>query len=133
MVKGKVVIDTSVIIDHLRKAREGKSLLETTVEKTDIEPLISVAVIQELLAGQSSKDKEPEEKIRKVLHLLNIIAVTSEIAKLAGQIMRDTKPPVQFADAQIAEATMGDFLKGVCLVSEVPLYNQGGECLWPPN
>lgn len=34
---------------------------------------------------------------------------------------------------EIAEATMGDFLKGVCLVSEVPLYNQGGECLWPPN
>lgn len=102
MVKGKVVIDTSVIIDHLRKAREEKSLLETTVENTDIEPLISVAVIQELFAGQSRKDKEPEEKIRKVLHLLNMIAVTSEIAKLAGQIMRDTKPPVQFADAQIA-------------------------------
>lgn len=114
MVKGKVVIDTSVIIDHLRKAREGKSLLETTVEKTDIEPLISVAVIQELFAGQSSKNKEPEEKIRKVLHLLNMIAVTSEIAKLAGQIMRDTKPPVQFADAQIAATAL---LNGATLLT----------------
>lgn len=114
MVKGKVVIDASVVIDHLRKAREEKSLLEVTVENTDIEPLISVAVIQELFAGQSSKDKEPEEKIRKVLHLLNMIAVTSEIAELAGQIMRDTKPPVQFADAQIAATAI---LNGAALLT----------------
>lgn len=102
MVKQKIVIDTSVIIDHLRQAKKTATLLQTVLEDTTTEFIISVNVIQELFAGQSSKRAESKDEIRKILGLFRIVDVTSEIAEQAGRIMRDTKPGVQFADSAIA-------------------------------
>lgn len=102
MVKKKVVIDTNVIIDHLRIARLEKSLFETCIEDPKMDPLMSTTTIQELFVGQSSLREDQENKIRKIIHSINVIDVTPEIAELAGELMRDVKPQVQFADAQIA-------------------------------
>ncbi len=102
MVKSKVVIDTNIIIDHLRLIREEQSLFEICVEDPKIDPLISTTTIQELFVGQSSLNEEQEIKIKKILGSIKIVDITAEIAQLAGQIMRDTKASVQFADAQIA-------------------------------
>lgn len=102
MVKSKVVIDTNIIIDHLRVERLGKSLFENCVQDLEIVPFISTTTIQELFSGKSSLKEDQETKIRKIINSLQIQAVTLEIAELAGQIMRDVKPQVQFADAQIA-------------------------------
>ncbi len=102
MVKSRVVIDTNIIIDHLRLIREEKSLFEICVEDPKIDPLISTTTIQELFVGQSSLKEEQEIKIRKILDSVRIADITAGIAQLAGQIMRDTKPQVQFSDAQIA-------------------------------
>ncbi|OGE64805.1 hypothetical protein A3I48_01590 [Candidatus Daviesbacteria bacterium RIFCSPLOWO2_02_FULL_36_7] len=102
MVNRKVVVDTSVIIDHLRQVKKSETLLRTTLEDKHTAFIISSDVIQELFAGQSSKAVEPKDEIRKILQSFHIIDVTSKIAELAGQIMRDTKPGVQFADAAIA-------------------------------
>lgn len=110
MVKQKVVVDTDIIIDHLRQEekRKSKSELEMIVENTNITPLISAATVQELFAGQSSKKIKEERKIRRILALLEIISITLEIAGAAGKIMRDTKPIVQFADAQIAATAISE-------------------------
>lgn len=54
MVKKKVVIDTNVVIDHLRVARLEKSLFETCIEDPEMDPLMSATTIQELFVGQSS-------------------------------------------------------------------------------
>ena len=102
----KVLIDTNIVIDHLRQTSSGKSLFEKICENTDIEPIISTTVIQELFAGQSSKRTDQETKIRRVLQKLMIVPIEPKIAEAAGQIMRDIKPQIQFADAQIAAATL---------------------------
>lgn len=102
MVKRKVVVDTSIIIDHLRQFKNTKTHLETILEDTTTELFISTDVIQELFAGKSSKEEEPEGEIRRILGSFKNIDVTPEIAELAGQIMRDSKLTVQFADAAIA-------------------------------
>ena len=59
MVK-KVVIDTNIIIDHLRLPRKEKSPFELAVEDPNIDPIISSATIQELFIGQSSLKEEEE-------------------------------------------------------------------------
>lgn len=106
MVKRKVVIDTSIIIDHLRQFKNTKTLLETILEDTQAELFISTNVIQELFAGKSSKEEEPEDEIRKILLSFKPVNITPEIAELAGQIIRDSKLTVQFADAAIAATTI---------------------------
>lgn len=106
MVKQKVVIDTSIIIDHLRQDKKVETILVRALKDVTTEFFISTDIIQELFAGQSSKEKGPEEEIRKILRSLHPIDVTPEIAELAGQIMRDSKLSVQFADAAIAATTI---------------------------
>jgi predicted nucleic acid-binding protein len=104
MVRQKVVIDTNIIIDYLRQAGrgEGKTQLEVILEEENITPLLSSASIQELFAGQSSKESRQETRIRKILALFKTLAITEEITETAGKIMRDTLPIVRFSDAQIA-------------------------------
>ncbi len=102
MVNIKVVIDTSVIIDHLRQVKGKKTIFKTILENKTIDFYISSDVIQELFAGQSSKEEKSRDEIQKILKLFKIVNVTAEIAEQAGQIMRDTKTGVQFADAAIA-------------------------------
>lgn len=102
MVKRKVVIDTNIIIDHIRLPRKGKSPFEIIVENLSFDSLISTATIQELFVGQSSVREDQETKIRKIINSIQTLDITPEIAELAGQIMRDVKPQMQFADAQIA-------------------------------
>lgn len=117
MVKQKVVIDTNIIIDHLRQGIKQKtqSQLEVIVEDRDIIPLISTATMQELFAGQSSKKAKEERKIKSILALFKTIPVNEETAENAGKIMRDTKPLIQFADAQIAAAAI---LEKACLLTK---------------
>jgi predicted nucleic acid-binding protein len=104
MVRQKVVIDTNIIIDYLRQAGrgEGKTQLEVILEEENITPLLSSASIQELFAGQSSKESRQETRIRKILALFKTLAITEEATETAGKIMRDTLPIVRFSDAQIA-------------------------------
>jgi len=108
MVKQKVVIDTNIIIDHLRqKWQKGfKSQLESILESKSIVPLLSSATIQELFAGRSSTIKKEELIIRKVLILFQTISINEEVAEFAGKIMRDTESIVQFAGAQIAATAL---------------------------
>lgn len=104
MVKQKVVVDTNLIIDHLRQKvkQRVKTQLEKIIEEESISPLISSATIQELFAGQSSKKIEEKRKIRRILSCFAITNISPKMAETAGKIMRETKPVVQFADAQIA-------------------------------
>lgn len=104
MVKQRVLIDTNIFIDHLRstKQRNRRTQLETIVSDENIILLIASSTIQELFAGQSSKKLSEERKIRKIFDLFNVVSFSSETAELAGKIMRDAEPVIQFADAQIA-------------------------------
>lgn len=115
-----VVLDTSVIIDHLRRKIKG-TILDLLVEKYGWSELaISTVSVQELFVGLSSKNQK--EEILNLISLMKILPYTFKVAEKAGEILRDSKTGMNFVDAAIAAtcvlndcklATLntGDFLK----------------------
>ena len=98
-----VILDTSLIIDYLRRKNGEETPFEKIVGKLKRSELsISVLSIQELYQGKSM-DKEGEEiRTQKILLPFNVLAYSVEIAKKAGKIVRDSNNSVAFVDAAIA-------------------------------
>lgn len=98
-----VIIDTSIIIDHLRASHKGKSVFLSFSEKHSKESLaISVITVQELYEGKSTKDPQKEKMLLATIAPLKIFPYSFEIAKMAGEIARDMEKPIELADAAIA-------------------------------
>ncbi len=97
-----VVLDTSVIVDHLRRPAEESiliKLLESNINQTFA---ISVVSIQELYEGESTKNEVKENHLLSTLSSLEILPYNTEVAKIAGKIARDLPNSIDFADAAIA-------------------------------
>lgn len=98
-----VVLDTNIIIDHLRQPQSKQTLLLSLAKNKPKETLaLSVISIQELYEGQSTKDKTREQALLATITPLKILPYTYEIAQLAGEIVRDLPAPIELADAAIA-------------------------------
>lgn len=98
-----VVLDTNIIIDHLRQPPNKETYLKTLVKKYKEHNLvISIITIQEIYEGKSTKERENEEKFLATISHLKILPYTFEIAQLAGQIARDLRRAIDLADAAIA-------------------------------
>ncbi|MBI2551671.1 PIN domain-containing protein [Candidatus Uhrbacteria bacterium] len=98
-----VIIDTSIIIDHLRERGERETPLMSIARTMPRETLcISIITIQELYEGRSTKNTEKEQYLRVTIAPLRVLAYTDEIAQLAGEVARDRTQPIEFADAAIA-------------------------------
>ena len=78
------LVDTSVMIDHLRGAPEARKLLVDGVER-GVELWSSVVVRTEVLAGM----RGPEERAtRQLLGLFRWLDVTAALADRAGELAR---------------------------------------------
>lgn len=98
-----VVLDTNIIIDHLRQTPGKETLLKSIARKTQKEDLaVSVLSVQELYEGKSTRDEEKEAYLLATITPLRILPYTYEVAQLAGKIARDAKHPIEFPDAAIA-------------------------------
>ncbi|MBI3335729.1 MAG: PIN domain-containing protein [Candidatus Portnoybacteria bacterium] len=98
-----VILDTSIIIEHLRSTAKKGTILMQVAQKMARENLaISIITVQELYEGQSTKEKEKENYLLATITPLKILSYTYEIAQLAGEIARDLQKPIEFADAAIA-------------------------------
>ncbi|OGG26052.1 hypothetical protein A2960_05870 [Candidatus Gottesmanbacteria bacterium RIFCSPLOWO2_01_FULL_39_12b] len=97
-----VILDTSVIIDHLRQPFNKSALVKIIRSHPKESLCISIISIQELYEGQSTRDEEEEEDLIAVIAPLKILPYSYDIAKCAGQIMRDISTPLEFMDAAIA-------------------------------
>ena len=99
-----VILDTSVIIDHLRGVglKKETTLLKFARKNPKSTLVFSVISIQELHEGQSTLDERKEEILLSVLNPLNVLPYTYEIAKTAGELARDSEIKVDFADFAIA-------------------------------
>ncbi len=95
-----VILDTSILIDHLRqKATHTK--LERLVAKYGYGQLsVSVITMQELFAGASSRGQEGE--ILELFLPMKVWPYSESVAKMAGEIERDESRNMDFADAAIA-------------------------------
>lgn len=96
-----VVLDTNIIIDHIRTFRteESESYLQSLL-KEDL--AISVITIQELYVGKSMDDEKNIRLVNKIIEPYTFLNYTPEIAMLAGAIGRNQYSKSYFADAAIA-------------------------------
>lgn len=108
-----VILDTNLIIDHLRQSAVPETAFIKIAQEITRENLgISVMTIQELYEGMSTKDARTEEYLLTIVTPLKIYPYTYETAQLAGEIARDLAHPIEFADAAIAATAIvnGAFL-----------------------
>lgn len=102
-----VILDTNIIIDHLRQSGSKESFLEMIVKREGSKALfISMITLQELYEGKSTKEEEKLQDMLTILSPISIIDYTKEIAVLAGKIARDLKLPIEFADVAIAASAL---------------------------
>lgn len=98
-----VVLDTDIIIDYIRQPGNKNTNLGKLLNSVSIQDLaISVITIQELYVGESSREVEKENFPLSLINKLILLPYEHKTAKIAGEIMRDIRPRVQFADAAIA-------------------------------
>lgn len=109
-----VILDTNIIIDHLRQSTPVGSVL-SRISETNEKLAISIITLQELFAGKSTRDKNVEKLILDMLSTIKILPYNEEIAKLAGLIVRDLGRLIQFPDAAIAATAIDSKAKFLTL------------------
>lgn len=103
-----VVLDTNIIIDHLRLQQTSKDskLLKIAKEKPKEVLAISLISVEELYEGRSTKDSQKEQYLLATISPLKLLPYTYEVAQLAGELARDLDRPIELADAAIAATTI---------------------------
>ncbi len=81
-----MLIDTNIIIDHLR-GEEKASILLSKIEKGIIKGYISTIVEAEVLSGFQLNAKKVEE-VKKLLSIFQRIEIDSEIAQKGAEFRR---------------------------------------------
>lgn len=98
-----VMLDTNILIDHLRQPGKNASILTNLIKERSKETIaVSMVSVQELYEGKSTQQEEKEKDMLAIIAPLKILPYSFEIAKLAGQISRDLSRPIELADAAIA-------------------------------
>lgn len=99
-----VVLDTNIIIDHLRMqdAQKDSELMKIAKQKQKEVLALSMISVQELYEGNSTKDTHKEQYLLATISPLKILPYTYDVAQLAGEIARDLDRPIELADAAIA-------------------------------
>ncbi|ACV63304.1 PilT protein domain protein [Desulfofarcimen acetoxidans DSM 771] len=83
----KVVVDTNIIIDHLRGIPQATKQLQE-IENGNFEGLISTVVIMELLAAPKPKISEKRlVAINNLLQIFEHLPVDGQIATVAGNLL----------------------------------------------
>ena len=102
-----VILDTNIIIDHLRQVGAEDSWFIKVAKLLPKESLgISMITIQELYEGRSTKFQKKETEMLAIVSPLKIYPYTYEVAQKAGELARDLSFPVELADAAIAATCM---------------------------
>lgn len=82
-----LLLDTSVLIDHLRGYKPSTEFLEAAFNSGAL-VTISAVTEMELHAGKSMEDPAIEGDVLKFLKLFKTLPVTSNIARQAGLLLR---------------------------------------------
>ena len=123
-----VVLDTDILIDHLRGFTKAKIFLALYDEQS-ISGIISTLTVMELLSGKSASEDIKRIKIEKLLSLFKTVDVTFSIAEKAGELRRkySTNP----IDSIIAATAISYNLKlATCNISHYQMVE--GITIWKP-
>ena len=106
--KKKIVIDTDVVIDFLRGEKKAIAHFKSNAESI----CFSTVTVAEIYSGVRNKKEESE--IERLFSVFPVIAVTDDIARLAGKLVNQYRPSnsVEIPDAIVA---------ATCLISDADL------------
>lgn len=94
------LLDTSILIDHLRGRAEATEVLLAAA--SDETPLVSALTRVEIEGGMRSDQRHG---VRRLFDVLDIVPVTDEIARDAGELLRryrQSHPGIDLVDFVIA-------------------------------
>ena len=97
------LIDSDMIINHLRKFFNLFDFLSPLIEEQTVFK-VSVISKAEVFAGQSSKLVKQQRLIESIFVFFEVMDITSDIAKKAGEYKRDYRVPL--IDAIIAASAV---------------------------
>lgn len=97
-----VIVDTNIIIDHLRQSPKKSKLIQVFKDYPEERFGLALISLQELYAGSSTRNESAEQALLSTLAKIEILPFTYEIVRLGGIITRDLPRPIELADAAIA-------------------------------
>ncbi len=100
----KVVVDTSVLIDEIRRGSDLWSDIKVAVREGNIQLMSSVVVLAELWAGESMNKNDDRLIVEEMIEVITFLQVDSVLAKRVGEVIRKYK--LSGFDAVIAATTM---------------------------
>jgi len=95
-------IDSDILIDYLRGQSKARDFLLTSSKEKVL--WISIVSVVEIYSGKETKDAKKRAQIEAFLSNFNIMGLSYEIAKRAGELRRDYARP--FADMIIAAGVL---------------------------
>ena len=106
--KKRIIVDTDVTIDFLRGEKKAVSYFKSMSEFM----CFSSITVAEIYSG--IKDQKEENEIEQLFSIFPQVAVTNEIARLAGKLVNQYRPyrRIEIPDAIIA---------ATCIISDANL------------
>jgi tRNA(fMet)-specific endonuclease VapC len=101
----KIILDTSLLIDHLRGKSSNFKEIERKRIKGELEVLLPNIVVVELFAGKEAGRKRTRQVLEQLIAEIEIVGLTRESAKNAGFLIRkytQIPDPFDFLIAAIA-------------------------------
>lgn len=102
----KLVVDTSILIDHLRKGPRWRQVITETKEVKNIKLFLPTIVIFELFSGSSSRNASDIKIIQNLIKNFKRTELTEEIAKRAGELYRDVSKRLDIPDYIISASAL---------------------------
>jgi len=97
-----VILDTNIIIDHLRQPVQDTALKQIVKKELTQNLAISIITVQELFEGLSTKNPAKKNSMLRTIKPLKKLPYNFKTAQKAGILIRDSKIQIEFADAAIA-------------------------------
>ena len=103
-----VVLDTNIVIDHLRTKNPQSRLEQFRANFPQDELAVSIVTIQELFEGESTRNEVEETFLLATLRGVRLVPYNIEVAQVAGKLARDLGRPIDFPDAAIAATAIAN-------------------------
>ncbi len=100
----KVVVDTSILVDHLRGGDQWVDFIQKAERTASL--CLPTIVIYELCAGKSAETLMVQEKIYELTRRLQKVDLTEEIAREAGRLYRSVTSNLEAPDYIIAASAL---------------------------
>ncbi len=100
----KVVIDSDILIDHLRLSSQIFDSIVEGVRNKKIKVYLPAIVVSEIYSGNDTKESNKLVKINHLLELFEFIPASQEVSRTAGFLVRDYKAGI--GDAIVAATAL---------------------------